>query len=285
MTPCDCTAQLSDVVSYLEQQLCPALEESLENNAEWWTLKERSPLRNYIFSLGSENPLDEYFTPNVLIEFIKDQAYRLSLIDPGNAAIILTDNSPLNTCFKSSIIYIPELYNHLLPHVNVVCHAETLLSLKHNAIKDEIYVETPSSIILQDPLAQFWLPTIFNQIICKNKKITYSWSELHDLFHEFFTSNSNHFVRLDDSACQITPSSPLATFFKFTYFHKNQITALLHHITQYLGTTSNILTFCPKLQFLQWKSSDPFVMWLENMMYRNYKRRSVCELGFQTSWD
>jgi len=247
-------------------------------------------LRPYISSLSSfdKNCINEYFTPGVLIDCIKEQANRLHLIDPRNSALLFTDNSPFETCFKNSILYIPELYNHLLPHVNVVCHAETLLKLKHQAINDDIYVDTPTAIILQDPQAQFWLPPIFNQIVCKNKKITYSWAELHDIFQEFFMSNSNfnHFVRLDDSVFQIKSSSPLATnLFNFTYFHKNQLTTLLHCITKYLGTTSNVLTFCPKLQFSQWNSSDPFIMWLGNMMYRHYNPRSLCEEIFQNSWN
>lgn len=281
-TPCDCKDLLEEMQTYLADQIAPALEASLDNNAEWWTLKENSSLRQLAESVGCLR-LNQWFTPSTLITFIQDQSFRLNLHEAGNSSILNLNNSPLETCFKDAVLYVPDLYKHCLPHVNIVTHGNTLENLKHTAVKKEFYVETPSTLLFKDTSAQFWVPNIYNQIICKNKKVSYSWSELYQLFYDFFSHSNEHLDQLNNSLCMIKSTSDLSNHFNFNFLHKDQITPLLKQITKYLGKTSNLRTLCPKLDFNANNTLEPFMLWLENTIYTHYQHRSSHTLDLMYS--
>lgn len=257
---------------HLIDDIIPALETALEDNNEWWNLKDGSPIKAYFETIPNKlRRPDNFVTPATLIRLIRDQIHLLDLGEEGNNDIIHTENSPLQSCFQSTIIYAPNLYHLCLPHVNIVSHIETREQLKHAAVKNELYIESPATILYQDPTAQFWIPPVFNQIICQNTKISYSWNELHDLFTRFFTTPNTHIMQLDATMIAILPSSGLADYIKFKHLHRNQINLLLQHSAKFLGKTSTMLTLCPKLNFTQCKPTDPVVFWLENLITANNK--------------
>ena len=208
------------------------------------------------------------------MEILKDHFWIHDLFEPGNGDIVRVGDSPFKQCFQTPTIYVPDLYNLCLPHVNIVQHHETRQQLKHAAVKQELYVEIPASILYQDPSARFWLPPVFNQIICRNSDISYPWEELRRLFTAFFTTPNEHITRLDTAMYAILPTSELADFFHFKHIHHDQVLVLIKHLTKYLGKTSTMLTLCPKLKFTQCKPSDPVIFWIENLIAANHKHGS-----------
>ena len=253
---------------HLEDEVIPALETSLEKYSEWWTLKDLSPLRDFIESLP-DHCLETYFTPENLINLINDQTFCLNMKEPANADIINTANSPLQTCFKTGHLYAPDLYNLCLPHVNIVTHPTILENLQNTAIEQEIYFDTPCNLLYSDTTAQFWIPNELNQIICNNLKISYTWTELYQLFYHFFTTPSFHILHCDGNIYMINSNSLLASKIKFLRYHRDQITKIVQQLSRYLGKTSTILTVCPKITFPHCKVTDPFVSWLENELFGN----------------
>lgn len=245
-------------------EVIPALGRSLENHSEYWTLKDDTPLREYIDSLAHRT-LDRFFTPDTLIKLICDQAYRLNLKEPGNHEIIQAENSPLKAIFKKNTLWVPDLYKHCLLHVNIVTERIMLDTLQNNAVGNDLYIEpSQNTVLYKDPTAEFWVPNEINQLICNNRQITYSWPDLHHLFMMFFTKPSSHITPLEGAIYSITPGSFLANKLGFLTYHTGQITMIVQHLSQYLGKTSTILSICPKLKFDQCMSNDSIVFWLEN---------------------
>ena len=264
---------MSIAARYLDTELVPALETTLDK--EYWTLKNGSPLRAYFDALPNHaRRPDNYVTPADLISLIRDQFYMLDLCDPGNTDIVHLVDTPFQSCFLTPIVYAPDLYQLCLPHVNIVDHYETLQDLKHKAVKHELSIESPATLLYLDPTAKFWIPPVFNQIVCQNKDISYSWTELCQLFITFFTTPNAHVKRINGSVYAIRPTSELADYLNFEHIDHNQIVILIKHLAKYLGKTSTMLTLCPKLTFTQCKQSDPVVYWLENTIATNNKHGS-----------
>lgn len=255
---------MSEYHRHISTEVIPVLARSLENHSEYWTLKDDTPLRAYIDSLVHRT-LDRYFTPDMLITLIQDQAYRLNLKEPGNNDIIQAENSPLQAIFNRKTLWVPDLYKHCLPHINIVNNSVMLDKLRNIAVQNELYIEpSQNTVLYKDPSAQFWVPNDINQLVCHNRQITYSWSDLHHLFMIFFATPSSHVTQLEGAIYSINPSSVLAQKLKFKRFHKGQITMIVQNLSQYLGKTSTIMSICPKLTFAQCSPTDPIVYWLEN---------------------
>ena len=200
--------------------------------------------------------------------------YLLDLFEHGNTDIIHLVDTPLQSCFSSSVIYAPDLYHLCLPHVTVLDHHDTLEQLKHKAVKNELFIESPAALLYQDPTAKFWIPPVFNHIICQNKNIIYSWTDLCELFTTFFMTPSQHVRRINSTMYAIQPTSELTDYLQFKHIHHDQIVILIKHLAKYLGKTSTMLTLCPKLTFTQCRLTDPVVFWLENTIATNNKHGS-----------
>lgn len=255
------------ILERLVEDVIPDLTDSLEKYSEWWTLKEHSPLQEFVATLP-ENSFNKYFTPEALVSLISHQAFKLRLKTPSNGDIILTENSPLEKCFQSKPIYAPELYNLCLPHINIVTHAKTLEQLKNNAVEEDVLLPCGDGFKYLDPTAQFWIPHDFNQIICNNAKICYSWAELIQMFYHFFTTPSDHVLHChNNSIFKLNSDSAIANKFKFVYYHRDQITTITQQLSRYLGKTSTIVTVCPKIEFPHCKNTDPIVYWLEKELF------------------
>ena len=74
-----------------------------------------------------------------------------------------------------------------------------------------------------------------------------------------------HFTALEDSMFSVNSDSVFANDFRFTYFHKTQIPAILKQITKYLGKRSNILTLFP--QFMLEDSDIETMAFIEHTLF------------------
>lgn len=224
-----------------------------------------SPLGEYLASLNHEH-LDDYFIPEDLINTIKT----LSTInyEIGNSQIIIA-NDDLQKCFNTKLIFVQDLYTLCLPHVNVVVNPNKLNELINNYVSAEFYIETPLEMLYKDPTASFWIPPHFNQIICNNQKMVYSWKELCTLFHSFVNTPNKHIQRTDESMFKINSNSMLSHEIRFEHFHKSQILTILKQIAKYLGKPSNILTLCPELVFDNASSYNNVINFIENVLFHN----------------
>ena len=259
---------------HLTTEVVPALETALESHREIWVLKDGSPLRTYFAAQPNARQPNATMTPAEWIRLLRDQFYIHNCFEAGNTDILHIMDTPLQSCFPSPILYAPDLYHLCLPHVNIVTDQETRDRLKHTAVKDELYIESPAALLYHDPTAKFWIPPMVNRIMCGNANICYSWQELHYLFTKFFTTPNVHVGRIDTTMYTIHPTSGLADIFKFKTLHLEQIPLLMKHVTKYLGKTSTMITLCPKLKFTQCKVSDSVIAWLENNIAINTQHRS-----------
>lgn len=92
----------------LENNIIPSLEMALDKYSEFWSFKTDSPLQLYLTSVR-DRPLEPYFVPLELIDHIIDEAHKLKLFAPGNSKIIVANQS-LTNCFRTKLIYTPDLY-------------------------------------------------------------------------------------------------------------------------------------------------------------------------------
>ena len=152
-----------------------------------------------------------------------------------------------------------------MPHVNILEESTQLNDLRNKNIAADLWIETPYNILYKDPTAKFWISPVFNQIMCSNKEICYSWKELCCLVTHYITNPNTHFTALGDSMFSVNSDSVFANDFRFTYFHKTQIPAILKQITKYLGKRSNILTLFP--QFMLEDSDIETMAFIEHTLF------------------
>jgi len=252
----------------LENNIIPSLDMALDKYSEFWSFKTDSPLQLYLTSVR-DRPLEPYFVPLELIDHIIDEAHKLKLFAPGNSKIIVANQS-LTNCFRTKLIYTPDLYQLCLPHVNVVSNAIKLKELKHNHVYNELYVNPATDIVYKDPAAKFWIPPYFNAIVCKNAKITYTWDELLNLFSTFIHTRNNHINPIHPNSLlfAINPHSVFTQDFQFKIFHTNQLDFILKSISKYLGKQSTVLSLCPKLKSIL-DQNDSVVLWIESILFHN----------------
>lgn len=217
----------------------------------------------YLASLNYEL-FDDYFIPADLIDTIK----HLPSIkyEPGNSQIIIANNE-LQKCFNTQFIFVQDLYSLCLPHVNVVVNPLKLNELINNNVAAEFYIDTPLELLYKDPDACFWIPPHFNQTICANKQMTYSWKELCTLFHSFVAIPNKQIQRCDDSLFKVNQKFMLSHEIRFEHFHKSQIVSILKQIAKYLGKRSNILSLCPDLIFYQIPLN--VIHFIESVLFHN----------------
>ncbi len=198
----------------------PLIKSLLKKYAVWWSFKPESKLKEYLEE--NEVWLPIYFCPQDLCSAIENVARSKLLMDQGNSQLIILDHE-LQECFKSRVLYVPELITECLEHICFVS-SELRVTLQNNAILHDICIETPENIIFNDPSSQFWLHPEINSIINSNSsKITYSWKELNEMFLDFCTTDNNHFIRISDSIIQINSTSIMSKICPFKYFHLLQI--------------------------------------------------------------
>lgn len=243
--------------------MIPELKRLQKKYSTWWTFKIDSPLPEYLkqhhVSLG------QYFCPEELFNAIYSVANSNWMFEPGNSSIIVPD-SALQKCFKTWIIYTPDLFKHCTEHVTSA-PTDKRDELLRGAIADHFFVETPTEIVFKDPSSLFWLHPEINCIMNKNQTIVYSWETLNTLFLDFCTTNTNHFTRLNDSIISINPLSDLGTIFKFKFFDKNQISTILKSITRFLGKTNTLEHCCKHLKFT---NVSPHVFTFIDLSMNNY---------------
>ena len=214
----------------------------MEKYSEWWSFKIFSPLGEYV-----NGRLSSYFRPEELIDLLIYDAQKTNSFDQGNSEIILNNNALLQQCFKTKILFTRDIYVLCLPHINILNDPVQLQKLRSNHIAADLWIETPYEILYQDPTAKFWLHPLYNQIMCKNKKMLYSWKELCYLITVYVSSPNEHFTSIGESLLQVNANSVFADEIRFKYFHKSQIPSILKQVTKYLGKMTNVLVLCPNL--------------------------------------
>lgn len=231
-------------LEYIENALLPKIGDLLKKYQTWWSFKPDSLLKAYMEEHNVH--LNHHFTPNELCYAIFTICDTNYMYDAGNSQCIVLDEG-LQKCFNQWTIFTPDLQTLCEPHVNVLSYDVCLVS-RNTAIMREFSIDVPESIIYNDPSSLFWIHPELNQLLNNNKKITYSWKEINELFLDFCTSNRNFITVLHDDMFQINSWSILNQMFKMNFFHKSQIPDILKKCTFYLGKTNKLNTSCSKLQ-------------------------------------
>jgi hypothetical protein len=253
-------------LEFLNTQLIPELSRKNVEYAEWWILKPESSLSNLIQQ--QRLPLNLFFRPIELTTLIQDYAHQNDMYIKGNENILIL-NDELKTCFNTPIVYIPDLYNLCLPHVDVVNESKSFV-IKNKLIHDEMYVDSPTEIIYCDPSSKFWIPRqFFSSGISTNNQFIFSWKELYDNFLSFITKPNAHIKQITNTIFFIDDNSIFADRFNFKYFHINQISLILKQMIKFLGKSNTILTACPDLKFEDINPQDDVVLWMEDIIQNN----------------
>lgn len=252
-------------LEFLNTQLLPILNKKSVEYAQWWTFKPESQLARFLEK--SQWNLNQYFTPSELISLIELIANQNNMFERGNYDIIFL-NDDLKLCFDTSSIYLPDLYNLCLLHVNVVNDTKSFI-LKNELIKNEIIINSPLDLIYSDPSSKFWIPRqLINPYICEDNQIIFTWKEICAKFINFITSPHSSIIKMENMFF-ISNDSVIAKRFNFKYFHKNQIPDILKKMVKFLGKSNTILTLCPDLKFSHIGPNEPVVYWIEELILEN----------------
>lgn len=248
-------------IDCLDTKLIPALTECVEKYSEWWSFKVFSPFVEYV-----HGRLPSYFRPEELINLLLNDAEKNYSFDPGNSKIILVDEY-LQKCFNTTVIFVSDLYTLCLSHINILDDPAKVLLIKNKHIAADLWIDTPYDILYKDSSSKFWLPPLYNDIMCKNTKMTYKWNELCFLITNFITTKNPYFTPFGVGSFLINSGTAFSNEMKFKYFHKSQIPDIIKQIIKYLGKQSNILTLCPELY--QTNDDIETAKFLEEIMFGN----------------
>jgi hypothetical protein len=230
---------------FIDQALIPEIQNLSNKYSIWWTFKQTSSLKNYLEERGYS--MNKYFTPEELVNVLRDVFKSNNLEEIGNNQIIILDND-LQILFNSWILHLPNLTNYFLAHVEMVPY-DISLKLQNKHMGLDFFVKSPMNIIYNDPTSQFYLHPIVNFMMIKNKQITFNWEELLNFFINFCTSNSTLFTPLGEDFYGVNANSPLGYIFKFKYFHISQCEDILKSLTKFLGRTNSLKDVCNHLPF------------------------------------
>ncbi len=144
------------------------------------------------------------------------------MYERGNYDVMFL-NEDLKLCFNTTTVYLPELYNLCLPHINVVNDTKSFL-LKNDLIREEFFINPPLDIIFNDPSSKFWIPRqLINPFMCDDNQVIFTWKELCAKFLKFITSPHSSVIQMKNSMFFTNNDSIIAKRFNFKQFHKNQI--------------------------------------------------------------
>lgn len=242
-----------EYLTFLQLTLVPELQTFVHEQCEWWSFKPTSTLAQYINSL--EYSLELSFRPVELFNIIKNIADSHHMFALHDSELIIPNKS-LYRCLLSWHIPVKKLYKYCLPHIWIVGK-----NYKHFSLK------SPSTLLYQDPSSVFWLHPTINNVISKNKKITYSWRELCHLFATFICTNQ--VVTFNRNRIYLKPNSFLCKELKLKYIEKTHIPTVLSFVTKFLGKSHNLLSLCKDLKFEDPLALDNFVKFIENLIVFN----------------
>jgi len=189
------------------------------------------------------------------------------MYERGNYDIMFL-NDDLKKCFNTPSIYLPDLYNLCLPHVNMVSDTHSFI-LRNKFINNEFIIDSPLELIYSDPSSKFWVPRHFiHSYMCDNNQIIFTWKEICAKFLKFITNPHSSIIRMENMFF-ISNDSIMAKNFNFKQFHKNQIPDILKKMSKFLGKSNTILTLCPDLKFSHIGPNDPVVYWIEEIILQN----------------
>lgn len=248
---------LQSYSEFINENLIPHLESLCKEYSVWWAFKPDSSLKEYFDK--NHIFIDTFFCPQQLFNAILSHAEYKNMFIPGNEKVVYLNNE-LQHCFNCSFLFIDDLFVKCLTHVYMLEYPD-IIKLKHKAIYDNIYIETPEKIIYNDPSSFFWLdPEI--SFVCNYNKIMWNWNDLYAAFFDFCTTNKEHFTCINESFISINDHSILSDYFDFKYFHRCQIEDILKCVTKYLGKShsfKNYVHFKSNVNPVVFKFIDYFV--------------------------
>jgi hypothetical protein len=231
---------------YLE--IITELQENLSNvvnrYSEWFTFKSNSTLKEYFNK--NNIYISTHFCPADLIKAVK-RIIDFPFFNLQNNSQLVTLEPDLQVVFGQWIIYEPELWTHLLPHIQEV-PLSTSIPMQNEKIKNDFHIDISDEIIYQNISSRFWLHPTVNEILSNNKKLTYTWNNLLSSFIDFCTSNNEFFSRQDESFIRVNPNTSLTHLFSFNCFHVDQCEAILKQLTKFVGKYVTLPDICPQLK-------------------------------------
>jgi hypothetical protein len=253
-------------MNFLDTELIPKLTQKTIEYAEWWTFKPDSPLAQYLEE--RQLSLNQYFRPTELTSLIEHIANQDNMYERGNYEVMFL-NEDFKRCFDTTLVYLPDLYNLCLPHVDIVNDTKSFI-LKNEMIQNELIIQYQLDIIYSDPSSKFWIPRqLINPYICDDTQIIFTWKEICSKFLKFITSSHSSVIQTKNSMFFVNEDSILAKRFNFKQFHKNQIPDILKKTVRFLGKSNTILTLCSNLKFPHIGPNEPVVYWIEELILHN----------------
>ncbi len=251
---------------FIDHQLLPELQKLQEKYSIWWSFKPDSSLYKYLQE-HNHYFLNEYFTPEELLQIINDIVDTHYLLDNTNSSLVILPEN-LRNVFGTEILYKPNIVQFCLPHIIVTPYAKAL-ELRNQRIYHELTVSPALDIIYTDPTSMFWIHPDLNALLTQNQYITFTWHHLVQLFTDFITNSPDHFTYYNESIVGINLDSPLVKLFKTKYLHTAQCTNLLKLLSKFLGRTNKLTSICNHLNF-QISKSDPIFNFIDTIINSNH---------------
>jgi len=229
--------------------------------SDWYTLKPNSLLKEY---LDKNNIyISTYFCPSDLIDVVK-RIIDFPFFNPQNNSKLVTVEPELQPIFEQWIIYEPNIWTHLLPHIYKVPILKSI-PLQNERVKQNLSIRTPDELIYQNVSSQFWLHPNVNNVLTKNKQLTHTWNNLLPSFIKLCTSDNEYFTRQDELV-RVNPNTSLSSLFTFNCFHVDQCESILRQLTKFVGKYDCLANICSNLQ-TEFIFYD--VLTNENSLYKN----------------
>ena len=223
-------------LDFIHQRLLPEIERLTSKYAVWWSFKPTSPLKEFLEKYHYK--FEDYFLPSTLVDTLCQIIENQYMLIEGNSTLVIPDKE-LQSCFPAWMFLKKDLMYHCADHI-IVASQETSTRLQNENIAKDFYVSSPINLLFQDSTSKFWVHPLLNTLLNQNAQVAYSWNDLHFLFLDFCTTNSDHFSRVNENIISIHPDSELFELFRFNYFHLDQCDDILKQTIFFLGRTNTL---------------------------------------------
>lgn len=223
-------------LDFIHQRLLPEIERLTSKYAVWWSFKPTSPLKEFLEKYHYK--FEDYFLPSTLVDTLCQIIENQYMLIEGNSTLVIPDKE-LQSCFPAWMFLKKDLMYHCADHI-IVASQETSTRLQNENIAKDFYVSSPINLLFQDSTSKFWVHPLLNTLLNQNAQVAYSWNDLHFLFLDFCTTNSDHFSRVNENIISIHPDSELFELFRFNYFHLDQCDDILKQAIFFLGRTNTL---------------------------------------------
>ena len=223
-------------VEFIRDTLLPELTYLYNKYNVWWQWNKDSSLQQYL--IERHYTFEDYFLPSQLLNALTDIIDSEWMGAKGNDELVIPDQA-LQKCFNSWMFLKKDICVLAMEHVNIVPE-HISRPLQNEKIASELFVQSPQKIIYSDNTSRFWIHPKINLYMNKNKAMSYTWNELRYMFLDFCTTNTEHFVRVNENIVAVNVKSDISKLFQFKYFHIDQISSILKQATFYLGRNNTL---------------------------------------------